>query len=78
MTMTGRKPKLRVVGKTGLRLIGLFNPLMREMVEMHYLQTTPVLMDDSALMRLLGGVKKTSYAEGVRLRCGEREDVTAE
>lgn len=65
--MTGRKPKLRVVGKTSLRLIGLFNPLMREMVEMHYLQTTPVLMDDTALTKLLGVVKKTPYAEGVRL-----------
>jgi nucleoside-diphosphate-sugar epimerase len=62
----GRKPKIRVVGKTMLRVIGLFNPLMREMVEMHYLQTTPVLLDDSALANLLGGLKKTSYAEGVR------------
>jgi nucleoside-diphosphate-sugar epimerase len=65
--VTGRKPKLRVAGKTGLRLIGLFNPMMREMVEMHYLQTTPVLMDDTALTKLLGGVKKTPYAEGVQL-----------
>jgi len=64
--VTGRKPRLRVVGKTGLRLLGLFQPMMKEMVEMHYLQTTPVLMDDSALEKLLGGVKKTSYAEGVR------------
>lgn len=63
----GRKPKIRVVGKLGLRLIGLFQPLMKELVEMHYLQTTPVLMDDSALMGLLGHVHKTSYAEGVRL-----------
>ncbi|GKS97491.1 hypothetical protein AVAK2825_23170 [Acidovorax sp. SUPP2825] len=46
---TGRALKRRVVGKTMLRLIGLFNPFMREMVEMHYLLTDPVLMDDSAL-----------------------------
>ncbi|HEX7157555.1 MAG TPA: NAD-dependent epimerase/dehydratase family protein [Edaphobacter sp.] len=64
--VTGRTPKLRVVGRTGLRLIGLFQPFMKELVEMHYLQTTPVLMDDSALTKLLGGVKKTPYAEGVR------------
>jgi nucleoside-diphosphate-sugar epimerase len=64
--LVGRKPKIRVVGKLGLRLIGLFQPFMKELVEMHYLQTTPVLMDDSALMGLLGGVHKTSYAEGVR------------
>lgn len=65
--LVGRKPKLRVVGKLGLRLIGLFQPTMKELVEMHYLQTTPVLMDDSALMGLLGDVHKTSYAEGVQL-----------
>ena len=64
--LAGRPPKLRVAGKTMLRLIGLFKPVMREMVEMHYLQTTPVLMDDSALHQLLGDVHKTSYAEGVR------------
>jgi nucleoside-diphosphate-sugar epimerase len=65
--LVGRKPKIRVIGKLGLRLIGLFQPIMKELVEMHYLQTTPVLMDDSALIGLLGDVHKTSYAEGVRL-----------
>jgi len=64
---SGKKLKLRIAGKTMLRVIGVFNPLMREMVEMHYLLTEPVLMDDSALQRLLGSVKKTSYAAGVRL-----------
>lgn len=65
--LVGRKPKIRVIGKLGLRLIGLFQPIMKELVEMHYLQMTPVLMDDSALIGLLGDVHKTSYAEGVRL-----------
>jgi hypothetical protein len=37
------------------------------MVEMHYLWTTPVLMDDSALHGLLGNIQKTSYEEGLRL-----------
>ena len=63
----GRKPKMIVAGKTILRLMGLFNPLMREMVEMHYLQTEPVLMDDTALRNLLGPIQKTSYDEGIRL-----------
>jgi nucleoside-diphosphate-sugar epimerase len=63
---TGQKLKLRVVGKTVLRLIGLFNPLMREMVEMHYLMTQPVLMDDAALEALIGPLHKTPYTEGVR------------
>lgn len=65
--MAGRKPKLRVVGKTMLRLIGIFKPLIREFVEMHYLETDPILMDDRALHQLLGQIHKTSYAEGLKL-----------
>jgi len=49
-----------------LRLIGLFKPFMRELGEMHYLLTTPVLMDDAALHQLLDEVHKTSYADGIR------------
>ena len=63
---TGRKLKTRVAGKTMLRLIGIFNPFMRELVEMHYLQTQPVIMDDSALQQLIGPIKRTSYADGLR------------
>lgn len=65
--ITGRKPKIRTIGKTMLRLIGIFKPFMREMVEMHYLFTTPLLMDDRALIKLLGNVKKTPYTEGIQL-----------
>ncbi len=65
--MAGRKPKVLALGKTAVRLMGLFDPLMREMVEMHYLQTTPVLMDDGALAQLIGPIKKTPYAEGLRI-----------
>ena len=62
----GRKPRFMVVNKSMLRVLGLFNPLMRELVEMNYLLTTPVIMDDSALHSLLGNVHKTSYEEGIR------------
>src|SRR5580698_2627330 len=65
--MAGRKPKTLVAGKTMLRLIGLFQPIMRELVEMNYLLTAPVLLDDSALVELLGAVHRTSYAEGLKL-----------
>jgi nucleoside-diphosphate-sugar epimerase len=64
--MAGTKPRIRVAGKSTLRLLGLFNPLMRELVEMHYLQTTPVLMDDRALHGLLGTIHKTPYDDGLR------------
>jgi nucleoside-diphosphate-sugar epimerase len=56
-----------VAGKTMVRVLGLFQPFMRELVEMHYLFTDPVLMDDAALHRLLGTVQKTPYDEGIRL-----------
>jgi nucleoside-diphosphate-sugar epimerase len=63
---TGTRIKLRVAGKTMLRLIGLFNPFMREMVEMNYLMTDPLIMDDSALQQLIGPIRKTPYVEGIR------------
>jgi nucleoside-diphosphate-sugar epimerase len=62
----GHRIRVRAAGKTMLRLLGLFNPMMRELAEMHYLLTDPVLMDDSALQQLIGPVRKTSYEEGVR------------
>lgn len=61
----GEKPKLRIVTTTMLRVLGLFNPLMRELVEMMYLQSHPVLLDDTKLARTLGTLKKTSYADGI-------------
>src|ERR1700674_4409199 len=45
-------------------LPGLFSPLMRELVEMHYLATTPVVLEDSELAQHLGTVHKTPYPEG--------------
>ena len=63
---TGRKLKLRVAGKTMLRILGLFDKFMREAVEMNYLMTEPVIMDDSALQKLIGPIRKTPYAEGIR------------
>lgn len=63
---TGAQIRLRVAGKTMLRLVGLFNPFMRELVEMNYLMTDPLIMDDSALLQLLGPIRKTPYPEGIR------------
>jgi nucleoside-diphosphate-sugar epimerase len=62
----GHTIERRVAGKTMLRLIGIFKPLMREMVEMHYLLTDPLIMDDTALQQLIGPIHKTPYAEGIR------------
>jgi nucleoside-diphosphate-sugar epimerase len=61
----GRKPQLMVANAIILRLMGLFDPIMRELVEMNYLQSDPVLLDDSALRALLPGVQVTSYNDGI-------------
>jgi nucleoside-diphosphate-sugar epimerase len=63
---TGKPVRKFVAGKRMLQLVGVFNPLLREVAEMHYLFTRPLFLDDSALTSLLGPLNKTSYAEGVR------------
>ncbi len=62
-----QKPRLRVAGKFMLRVLGLFNPFLREVQEMHYLWTNPVKLDDTRLHQLLPDLRKTPYAEGIRL-----------
>jgi nucleoside-diphosphate-sugar epimerase len=62
----GREPDYRSVGRAMLRMAGLVNPLLKELVEMVYLQETPVILDDSKLAAKLGGLRKTSYDEGIR------------
>jgi nucleoside-diphosphate-sugar epimerase len=63
----GREPKFRSAGRTLLSVMGWFNPLMRELPEMLYLQETPVLLDDAKLRSKLGPIHKTSYDDGIRL-----------
>jgi nucleoside-diphosphate-sugar epimerase len=63
---SGRKIKYLAANKTMLRLLGTFDPFMREFVEMHYLITEPFVLDDSALTALIGPIAKTSYDDGVR------------
>ncbi|HEX4580797.1 MAG TPA: NAD-dependent epimerase/dehydratase family protein [Acidobacteriaceae bacterium] len=64
--LAGKPIKTRVVGLGMLRLIGIFQPVMRELVEMNYLLTDPFIMDDSALRTLLGNVKTTPLRDGLR------------
>jgi nucleoside-diphosphate-sugar epimerase len=61
----GREPKYRSVGRTMLKILGWFNPDIREVREMIYLQETPVILDDSKLVAKLGAVRKTPYDEGI-------------
>lgn len=62
----GAPPKPRAVPKIALQMFGLFNPFMRELAEMYYLYDSGFILDDSQLAAKLGGLKKTSYEQGVR------------
>ena len=62
----GRAPKYRTVGRGLLKIMGWFNPLYKELVEMVYLEETPVMLDDGKLLAKFGSVRKTSYDEGIR------------
>ncbi len=62
----GKPPKYVVPGSLMMRFVRAMNPYIREMREMQYLQEQTLLLDDSRLSAVLGGLKKTGYAEGVR------------
>ena len=47
-------------------MLGWFDANLREVVEMFYLQETPVILNDSKLASKLGELRKTSYDEGIR------------
>ncbi len=62
----GRTPKYRTVGRTLLKIMGWFNPLYKEVIEMLYLEETPVILDDSKLLAKFPHTGKTPYDEGIR------------
>jgi nucleoside-diphosphate-sugar epimerase len=64
--MAGKPVKTRALGIGMLRVFGLFQPILRELVEMNYLLTNPFIMDDSALNALLGSVQKTPLRDGLK------------
>ena len=60
----GKSPKYRAAGAGMLKVLGVFDATMREVVEMLYLQETPVILDDSKLTSRIK-VRKTPYDEGI-------------
>jgi nucleoside-diphosphate-sugar epimerase len=61
----GLPPKFRSIPKFVLQLIGLGQPLMREVAEMYYLFNSGFVLDDSALQQRLGGWTKTPFPQGL-------------
>lgn len=63
--LTGNNKKPFVVTPLMIRLIGLFNPFMREMNEMMYLTEEPVVLSGVKYESVIGEVPKTSYEKGL-------------
>jgi nucleoside-diphosphate-sugar epimerase len=61
----GLAPKYRTAGAGLLKLLGIFNADIREVVEMLYLQERPVILDDRKLLARFPA-KKTAYDDGIR------------
>ncbi|MCB0805902.1 MAG: NAD-dependent epimerase/dehydratase family protein [Bacteroidales bacterium] len=58
------KPKSMVAGKFVIRLMGLFNPIMKEFVEMLYQYDRDYVFDSSKFEKAYD-FKTTSYSEGI-------------
>lgn len=61
----GYQKSFRTVSKTMIRLLGLFQPFMREMVEMMYLTETPVILNGEKYETEIGSIPQTPYEEGI-------------
>jgi nucleoside-diphosphate-sugar epimerase len=62
----GRAPKYRTAGRGMLKVMGWFNPLFRELLELFYLFETPVILDDTKLASKFPHIRKTPYDDGIR------------
>lgn len=60
------KNKISPVSKNMVRVLGLFNPMMRELVEMMYQNTQDYYFDSSKFKRRFPNFNPTSYSDGVK------------
>ncbi len=67
--LAGRPYGIQRLGKTGVRLLGLFIPMLREVVEMMYQSESDYRFDSSKLEQMLG-LKATAYREGIAATLG--------
>ncbi|WP_078592785.1 SDR family NAD(P)-dependent oxidoreductase [Evansella clarkii] len=63
---TGYEKPVRAVSKSMIRLLGLFNPFMRELVEMMYLTEEPVVLSGDKYENIVGPLPRTPYREGLK------------
>jgi len=58
------KPKYQIAGETMAGILGLFNPMMKELAEMIY-QFDREFVFDSSKFEHYFSLKPTSYADGI-------------
>lgn len=63
--ITGFAKKVTTVTKGMIQLLGILNPMMREVVEMYYLNEEPVILSGAKYEKEFGVIPKTSYREGL-------------
>jgi len=64
--LTGYEKNVMPVGRRMISLIGLFDKMMRESVEMMYLTEEPVVLSGAKYEREIGPVPSTPYEAGIR------------
>ncbi|MDG5790071.1 SDR family NAD(P)-dependent oxidoreductase [Evansella sp. AB-P1] len=64
--ITGHKKGVGAVSKRMIKFIGIFNPFMREVVEMMYLTEDPVILDGEKYEQVIGELPRTPYREGLK------------
>ncbi|GAC1579834.1 MAG: hypothetical protein NVS3B7_14080 [Candidatus Elarobacter sp.] len=67
----GTTPRLRVATPPLVWLLGRVDPFMRELHEMLYLQSTPVILDDTKLQSVVGPIRRTPFDAGIRATVDE-------
>lgn len=64
--ITGYQKRVGTITKWMIQFIGLFNPFMREVVEMLYLTVDPVVLSGAKYAGKIGPLPRTNYEEGLR------------
>ncbi len=54
------------LGRIGLSILGIFVPVMKEVVEMLYLTKEPLRLSGEKYERFIGPIQATSYGEGIK------------
>jgi len=67
----GKAKPVIALGKTGLSLLGLAVPVMKEIVEMLYLTEEPLVLSKKKYEANIGPVKMTSFEEGITQTIGK-------